>query len=373
MADVKKVDPKAFNRKTEITRRLRTGGVDYWKPAVGKAGSPVRNIIRIMPMHKDMEDVFTLSLMHFRLGPKEDKFARCTGRAIEENETLKVIENDDCPPCIRQKELFSDAKKETDPQVAEKIKTRAKDIGVKFQFVSQIVDMMKPEAGVQLYSFGPDVNRDLRACFYDDDGEFRDISDITEGRDVIMLVDKKAGSDYNQYNIKPKENPSPLKDPKWVDNVIDLDKEKGGRGTVAEGQAAMEGREIARQFTPLAQTSTTSKGRPLSAPATSAPKQDATASVGKKLARKAIADPQNAGDPWKFARELAAKVKDFTPVEITEEEAKNFQGAPDCYAPGFIAAGDEYFRNDEIADPNDANCRKCRLFLPCASAKLAAL
>jgi len=356
----KKVDPTVFKRNMEASRNRKFGG-DFWKPQAGKTGQPIKNVIRILPPHTNMGDVFVETKVHFSLGPQEDTFIRC-------------IDDDTCPACIYVNKLFREARQQEKPEDAKALKEKAKSKMAKFNFYANIVDMQHPESGVQTWAFGPDIEKNLRECFNDDEQEFRDISDPRTGRDVIFLVDKKPQTDYNQYTgWRAKENQSELKDPSWLNDIRDLT-EYEKKPTVEEVEAALSGKKPEQQAKPQKQSETNAaakapatppKGRTITPPKADTPKPEPQSEVtGKRVVRKTE-------DPYAAAKKIAADAG-FTPVLITPDDVKGVEG-PDCYSVRFIAAGDEFYKDPQIADPTDSNCQKCRLFLSCLSAKLAVM
>lgn len=356
----KNVDFAKFNKAQEQAHAAASRG-EGWKPKIGKPGSPVRNRIRIMPMHVNMENPFVHVKTHFSLGPNKDKSARCLAPWSEE-----------CPADVWIDETFRTF---SDPELAKEFKRehQARD-----RYGMQIVDLDHPEAGVQPWWFGPGEADKLGPCFKDDDGNDRDITDPQTGRGVIILGEyhptkKFKNKPVAEYTFKAMERAEPLMDMSWLNDIKDLSEatKKPTRQDILDALAGKDRQRGGSSTPPAGKPGTPIKPptAPVSAPA-SAPTPAAETLTAPKTAKRPVADDD--ADPFAAARAFIAAAGTTQFVEIKPEDvAEKEKKAPDCYAPVMIKAGKEL--KPDIADPKDSTgCCKCRLFLPCLTAKLAA-
>lgn len=365
----KELDAETFARNREIARTRAGGGqFDYWKPQVGPAGSPRKNVIRIMPRHENMNDVFVETKMHFlpsnQIDPK-------TQRAIPIGIACLTKWGEDCPACVESASLRRSADGESDPEQAALLKRQSSDIAAKIRLYAQIVDLDHPERGVQRYAFGRDVDNDLRQCFYDDDGNLRDITSPTRGRDVLMYVQKRTGTDFNDYQIRAKEAPSPLQDKQWLDSIQDLN-ELVRKPTVDEVRGALRGErpqtQQQRQSTAGATASRVSTSSSTGSAAgtsveTEAPTrgrrraattEDEAPAKPKRQAVTMEQDEPTETPPYAAAKAHLRKLGFTTWQEIAVDTAERFKKPP-CYT--------------KETDIKDAMCQGCALLLPCTTAK----
>lgn len=358
----RELDFNEFSKYRELARSRATGGqFDYWKPQVGPAGSPRKNVIRIMPAHENMKLPFVETTMHFlpsnQIDPK-------TQRAIPIGIACLSQWGDDCPACTESLRIRQAADLEDDNEQAAQLKRQASSIAKKIRVYANVVDLDHPEKGVQRYAFGRDIADDLTACFYDDDNNPRDITHPTKGRDVLMYVQKRAGTDFNDYQIRAKESPSPIQDKAWLEQIHDLN-ELVRKPTRDEVLMALRGER------PQAQQR---QQPPASSPATST--QTETAAVPPQRGRRrAAAVDEEAEAPAPRSRRQAVTMEEDEPAaqgpyakaqswlrkrgfenwqEITVDQAERFKKPP-CYT--------------KETDISDAMCQSCALLLPCVTAK----
>lgn len=387
---VKEVKASFFNKRNEEAQARKTGGnwAESWKPTASKAGTaPARNVIRFMPPHENMpDDGFVETKLHFlpEKGPDGQPVLGKTGLPVPIGVGCLAFYGEDCPACNHVDRLFRQAKAEESPEAIDKAKKYAASLAAKLRFIINIVDMDHPEKGVQRYAFGPDVEKAIRACFYDDEGEFRNISHPNTGRDIIMLVTKKQGTDFNEYvTVKAREKETKLADMAWLDQITDLSVE-ARKPTLAEIEAALKGIRLSKDekkaAAPASTAAPAAKPKPVAKPVEAEveeeeeeetpppPKKKAAAPVEEvkgKSRRQPIPEPEpeveeeeEDSDPYAQARKMIEKAGlDFTPLEITPDETQKIK-KPTCYT-----------KETELSD---AACQGCRVLLPCLTAKLLA-
>lgn len=213
------VDPTKFQQRFEESKNRPTGGnyKDNWKPRVGGEGRPVRNIIRLGPPHPNMDvDPFISVLMHFSLGPLGKNAIVC----------LKQF-GLQCPACDFVAQLEAQAMTHPkDSALWKQLRAQAWDRRANIRFIAQIIDYTEAasvQKGWQPYPFGPQVEKDLRACFYDDAGTFRNIANPETGRHILMDVSTKPKTKFNQYDVvRAKESAEQLHDMGLLAQLIDL-------------------------------------------------------------------------------------------------------------------------------------------------------
>lgn len=391
---VKEVKASFFNKRNEEAQSRKTGGnwAESWKPTASKAGTaPARNVIRFMPPHENMpDDGFVETKLHFlpEKGPDGAPIIGKTGQPVPIGIGCLAFYGEDCPACNHVDRLFRQAKSEESPEAIDKAKKYAASLSAKLRFIINIVDMDHPEKGVQRYAFGPDVEKAIRACWYDDEGEFRNISHPNTGRDIIMLVTKKQGTDFNEYvTVKAREKETKLADMAWLDAITDLSVE-ARKPSLAEVEAALKGQRLSKDEKKAAAPVQTAKPKtkpvaepveveeveeeeveetppPKPAAKKPEPKPEPKVEEKPKSKRQPIPEPEpeveeeeEETDPYAQARKMIDKAGlDFTPLEITPEETEKIK-KPTCYT-----------KETELSD---TACQGCRVLLPCLTAKLMA-
>jgi len=232
------VDPDAFLQRHQEAMAEREYGGRSWTPKVGPVGKPLRNVIRGMPPHLNMGRAPIIKMkVHFSLGPNTNVAAPC----------LEPYSKP-CPACEWVNSLFGRSRAETDPVRKGQFRDMAFKQRSKLRYGMNIIDMAEPHKGVQPYWFNQEVYDDLVGCFYDDNvpPQFRDITHPETGRDVIMEVSKKQGTDWNQYDmVRPKDTASPLINPQWLFEVADLT-DHIYEPTLHEVTMALQGQRIER-------------------------------------------------------------------------------------------------------------------------------
>ena len=383
----KEVKASFFNKRNEESQSRKTGGnwAESWKPTASKAGTaPARNVIRFMPPHENMpDDGFVETKLHFlpEKGPDGAPVIGKNGQPVPIGIGCLAFYGEDCPACNHVDRLFRNAKAEETPEAIDKAKKFAASLSAKLRFIINIVDMDHPEKGVQRYAFGPDVEKAIRACWYDDEGEFRNISHPNTGRDIIMLVTKKQGTDFNEYvTVKAREKETKLADMAWLEQITDLSVE-ARKPTVAEVEAALKGTRLSKDekkaAAPVAAAKPLKKApEPVEAEVEEEEEEETPPPPKKKTAapvveekpkskRQPIPEPEpeveeeeeeTEADPFAQARKVIAKAG-VQAVEITPDEVEKIK-KPTCYT-----------KETEVSDPA---CQTCRVLLPCLTAKMMA-
>lgn len=361
----KDVDRDVFLKRNEEAQRRQTysGGPDYFSPAAGKAGDPNRYIVRIMPPHVKMDDVFVEAKMHFL--PSKEVNAK-TGRVIPIGINCLSPFGKDCPACKYVERLRKDAKNEDDEKQAAALERQAKDRAAKLRIFANVVDITDAESarkGVLRWAFGPDVEKQLRACFFDDNGQFRNITHPRAGRDLIVKVQKQAKTDFNDWDIRAKESDSAVADMEWLDNIVDLS-ELAREPKVEDIELALRGERPTRASSPPSSSSpslsTSSSLSPSPSSSPSSVKTEEPVVSGKRGRRKAAADAEDepTGGPYAAARKRIAEsigkgqVKHFTVADIEPERVEKIR-KPSCY-------GKEWELTDET-------CQSCVVVHACLS------
>lgn len=217
-------DPNLFLQRYADSQARRSEGMNKYSPEQGAVGKPFRNIFRIMPAHPNMgvewngafvlDPIMPMGKIHFSLGPNGDTACPCLEPYGEP-----------CPACNWVDQLKSRQRAAGDLGQAKQFGDLAYRLRSQVQFAANVVDMLHPERGVLPYYFGDRVEKALRACFIDDNGQFRDIAHPETGRDIIMEISTNA-KDFRQYDvIRPKDSASALQDPTWLESIADLSQE----------------------------------------------------------------------------------------------------------------------------------------------------
>lgn len=394
------VDNDEFERRNVIAQSRRTAGdfQGYWTPKVGSAGAAQRNVLRIMPPHHNMTgDPFVSVKMHFL---PSNEISQKTGKPIVIGvNCLKQFGGKVCPACDMASRLLHEAEGEADVDAAKRF---AKGLTAKDRMFIQMIDVDDQAKGVQRYAFGIEVEKKLRAAFYDDEGAWRNVTHPRNGRDIIMKVGKRAGTDFNDYDVRAKESSSPIADMGWLEQITDLSEllrepryedvemaTRGERPQPPQGTQAQARPAAQPKAAPKPEPKPEPKAEIKSKPPKAAPKPEPEPKVEepeaeaepepvireRKPRRPAeLSDPDRIAastEPYAAARVawrasmdakpfLDDKITPFSrviPMDPAKLPAALQKTRPQCY--------------EKETDVNDDTCRTCALMLPCLEAVLA--
>ena len=225
---VKAFTPAEIQKAYDQSREMRVGS-DYtfnkYSLKVGKQ-TPERNVIRIMPPHEDQKDLFVRLRTHFGLGPSIGtpwemipRDARRTAAPCPE------MFGDPCVLCEYSQEVFNKARAATNETARVHAENLSRALKPKERFAVLVLDMLNPGPSVLEFWFGIDLYRRLIACFKDDLGKERDITDPQGGRNILIEASKKAGTNWDQYDqVRAFDNVEALTDwPRWEPQIYNLE------------------------------------------------------------------------------------------------------------------------------------------------------
>jgi len=185
-------------RLSSLTNPGGDGKSVFWRPQDGE------QVIRIVPNADG--DPFKDFFFHYNVG-KNSGFL-CPKKNFGDN----------CPVCSFVKTLFNDG----DP---DSIKM-AKSLTARQRFFAPVIVRGEEDEGVRLWGFGKTAYQELLNLVLNPD--YGDITDITEGTDLVLVYGKPPGAQYPQTNITPRRKTSHLsKDEattaKWLEEIPDYD------------------------------------------------------------------------------------------------------------------------------------------------------
>ena len=168
----------------------------FWRPNDGE------QTIRILPSPDG--DPFKEFWFHYNLG-KNPGFL---------SPKKNFGEDDPLNDFVRQ--LFKDGSDES--------VRMAKNLSARQRFFSPVVVRGEEDQGVRLWGFGKTAYKELLNLVLNP--EYGDITDPTEGTDLVIHYGKPAGAQFPQTNITPRRRPSALADSeeeigKLLDSVPD--------------------------------------------------------------------------------------------------------------------------------------------------------
>jgi len=177
-----------------MSRYSQLSSGSFWTPKEGL------NTIRILPPWNDDGLFYKEAPSHFSVG-RENKMFVCA---------LKLGIGA-CPICEEVGRMI----KSNNPDEVRK----AEDMRVQLRILYNIIDMDDINSGVQVFSSGPKIFRDILSFFADPD--WGDLTDPINGYDIVI---ERQGSGFNtRYNVRPRKNPSPIPNPDLLDLLQDLD------------------------------------------------------------------------------------------------------------------------------------------------------
>jgi hypothetical protein len=166
------------------------GGADFWNPPEGDSH------IRVMPpWAEDVEEFWFATGTHFNVGPDE--------RAVPCPVMSGVAE-----ACYMDRLVKRLAKGDDDE------KAEAEAMGARPRYLLNIVDLEKPQNGVQVWPCPKTIFRQLKK-FWLNEEDYGDFTSFTEGFDIIV---EKIGSGINtKYDATP-TRPKPFPSEKLLDS-----------------------------------------------------------------------------------------------------------------------------------------------------------
>ncbi len=176
----------------------RDGKSVFWKPQDGE------QTIRILPPSDG--DPFKEYWFHYNLG-KNPGFL---------SPKKNFGESDPLDDFVRQ--LYKDGSDES-------VKM-AKTLSARQRFFSPVIVRGEEEEGVRLWGFGKMAYKELLNLVLNPD--YGDITDVTEGTDLVINYGKPPGAQFPQTAITPRRRPSPLSESEdkvrtWLDNIPEFD------------------------------------------------------------------------------------------------------------------------------------------------------
>lgn len=377
MANYRDIDDALFAERDIEAQSRKTGDFqEYWSPKVSRSGEFARNVIRIMPPHISMDaDAFVTTKMHF-LHERDQKtglpiISPKTGRPVPIGINCLKFFGKPCAACSAVQEQLEEANALEGDEQARAVRL-ARDQSAKVRTFCSIVDIDNPGKGVQRYAFGPDIEKKLRSCFRDDNGAVRNITHPRTGRDVIMRVGKRQGTEFNEYDCRAKEASSPIPDMGWLDQITDLSELVREPNPLDMDQAVKGIRPqpstVTRRPSPVQrETESTTDDEPKAKTKT---KAEAKAEAKAETKSKRAAVPENetepvATDPYADARALWQAGARRKP---TLESGEPFKGIIDI-KPEMVADVKKPGCWTKEPDVLDDTCRQCRLMLPCTTIK----
>ena len=181
------------DKEREKLEEIKRGGTRFWTPKEGAS------LIRILPPYSG-EDWYKETWFHFGIGVDRKPIA-CARRLLDEP----------CYICEQVDEL----RKSEDPRDVE-LPTQ---IAARRRVFYNIIDLDDVESGVQIFSSGVTIFKDL--LMYVADPDWGDITDPEEGYDIV--IDREGTGIDTKYNTRAKKNSTPLIDPGLLDELRDLD------------------------------------------------------------------------------------------------------------------------------------------------------
>lgn len=172
---------QSFSRKGNREER----DAAQWRPPEGKS------TIRIVPLKESPQNPFIELQFHYDIGTRPYLSPLSYGNRDPINDFADGLIADETIPV---KERYA----------------QAKPFRPKARTFLAVIVRGEEEKGVRLYSFGTTVYKQIASYMVDED--YGDITDVKEGRDIVLEVIPKEKSDTNfpQTNVKVKPNTSPL-------------------------------------------------------------------------------------------------------------------------------------------------------------------
>lgn len=174
------IDLAKMKAKRDALENRGNGKSSFWRPEDGET------VIRILPTSDG--DPFKEFWFHYNLG-KNPGFL---------SPKKNYGEDDPLNDFIRQ--LYNDGSDES-------VKM-AKNLGARQRFFSPVLVRGEEEQGVRLWGYGKTAYKELLNLVLNP--EYGDITDTSEGTDLVINYGKPAGAQFPQTTITPRRRPSPL-------------------------------------------------------------------------------------------------------------------------------------------------------------------
>ena len=167
---------------------------------------PNKNYIRVLPNWTGdlAADFYYETQFHKKLGTGRDKSSAC----------LIAEGKPECPVCKTCHELWTTK----DPENS----SLAKDMKATTRVYYNVVDLNDKAKGVQVMVSGVDVLEQLLA--WCTNPKYGDVTDPIKGRNVELLLTegKNTRSGFNEYDVQPDPDRSPIEKPEWLEAMVDL-------------------------------------------------------------------------------------------------------------------------------------------------------
>ena len=174
------IDLAKMKAKRDALENRGNGKSSFWRPEDGET------VIRILPTSDG--DPFKEFWFHYNLG-KNPGFL---------SPKKNYGEDDPLNDFIRQ--LYNDGSDES-------VKM-AKNLGARQRFFSPVLVRGEEDQGVRLWGYGKTAYKELLNLVLNP--EYGDITDTSEGTDLVINYGKPAGAQFPQTTITPRRRSSPL-------------------------------------------------------------------------------------------------------------------------------------------------------------------
>jgi hypothetical protein len=180
-----------------------------WTPRVGPARQPTMNVVRLMPKHPNMTDLFAARLVHYGLGDVGRAAVLCAGLPR-------------CRVCQWQDRLRAEAARHAEAGRIESMPAiwdRLRPTNPVTRYGTNLVDWGRPQDLVQVFWCSRDVRTRITTL-----ARTRDLTDPDSGHAVRLWVSRHPKRRFPVYErIEVDGQSSPLFDkPRWLPMVQDL-------------------------------------------------------------------------------------------------------------------------------------------------------
>jgi len=210
---------------------------------------PNKNYIRVLPNWTGdlAADFYYETKFHKKLGTNRDKTSAC----------LIAEGKPECPVCKTCNELWETKDAENS--------ALAKDMKATTRVYYNIIDLNDKAKGVQVMVSGVDVLEQLLA--WCTNPKYGDVTDPIKGRNIelVMTEGKNTRSGFNEYDVQPDPDRSPVEKPEWLEAMVDL-KALVKPLSYESLEALMFGRTVEEETPPQAPPEETPKEQPKAKP-----------------------------------------------------------------------------------------------------------